>query len=196
MSGFQHDSERDRKVRIERLIVHLRHGQYLFLSTTRKRAPSPHDVYWVLFCDAMKTARNMPDTELDKVRRVRSSMPDVRFSPQDAYEIELDRLRCGMSQYDPVRVKQPVSETDVERMVDILDLLRFVGGKGNIVVIKKTFLARAAGLTLEQCARIWNRHQTDFDRRKLSYLKRRVIGQVIKGVKDEFKINGHGRTIG
>lgn len=183
------DSPKDLERRIERLLGHLRHAEYLFFNSNKTGLPTPRDLLWLLLQDAMETARDVPRDDLRMVKHVGTVMPATRDTAELAYAREISRLQSGMPQYDRTSVKTVPSEQAVERMVDVFDLLRFVvaGRNGKDVQrIKRTVMGRAAGLSLEQCGRIFDKHRTDFDRRSMHDLKQLVLGQILKGIEDQF----------
>lgn len=183
------DKPAEAEKRIERLIGHFRHAEYVFYASRPTGIPTPRELVWLLLQDAMHTARNLRDEERAMVSRVATVMPATRDTIDEAYQRELSRLLDGMAQYDATEVRQTPNETAVDRMVDILDLLRFVvsGRKGRDVLrLKRCVLARAAGLSLEQCGRIFDRHRIDFDRRAMHELKSRVVGQILAGIERDF----------
>lgn len=189
MAGLFLDKPADMEKRIERLIGHFRHAESVFYATKPRGIPTPRDLLWLLLQDAMHTARYVQDRERAMVSRVGTVMPSTRDTIDEAYQRELSRLLDGMAQYDATEVRHTPNETAVDRMVDVLDLLRFVvaGRRGREVQrLKRSVLARAAGLSIEQCGRIFDRHRIDFDRRAMHDLKDRVVGQVLAGIEAEF----------
>ena len=193
------DSPAELEKRIDRLVEHFRHAEYLFYASKPRGIPNPRDLLWLLLKDAMHTARNMPDAERAKLSRVGTSMPEVRAAIYDVaslheleqqdYEAQVSRLRDGMRQYDHIQVRETPSETAIDRMTDVLDLLRFVkAGRGGKTVsrLRRCVLARASGLTIEQCGRIWDKHRTDFDRRAMHDLKSLTLGQILVGIEKHF----------
>jgi hypothetical protein len=185
------DKPEDLEKRIERLLAHFRHAEYVYFNITNKRGgmPSPRDLLWLLLSDAMETARNVPRDDLRMVSHVGSVGMGARDTADLAYAREVSRLQSGMPQYDQTAVRSVPSEQAIDRMVDVFDLMRFVvaGRKGKDVLrYKRVVMARAAGLSLEQCGRIWDKHRTDFDRRSMHDLKVLVLGQILKGIEKQF----------
>lgn len=183
------DSPEEMEKRIDRLVAHFRHAEFLFYQSKPRGVPNARDLLWLLIAEAVQTARALPDRERAMVGRVGSVLPSVRDTPGDARFRENARLDAGMSQYDRPNVRETVHEAAADRMVDILDLLRFVvGGRGgkDAKRMKRCVLARAGGLTIEQCGRIWDRDRIDFDRRSMHDIKSRVVGQILKGIETEF----------
>ncbi|RVC47616.1 hypothetical protein EN781_00325 [Mesorhizobium sp. M4A.F.Ca.ET.090.04.2.1] len=183
------DTPKELEKRIDRLVEHLRHAEFLFFNVSKHGLPSPRDLLWLLLSDAMETASNVPRDDLRMVSHVGTVMPGTRDTADLAYAREVARLQAGMPQYDRTSVKSVPSEQAIERMVDVFDLMRFViaGRAGKDVLrMKRTVMARAAGLSLEQCGRIWDRHRIDFDRRAMHDLKQLVLGQILKGIEKQF----------
>lgn len=193
------DSPQEMERRVDRLVAHFRHAEFLFYESKPRGVPNARDLLWLLLQEAVHTARNMPDAERAMVSRIGSTMPSARAASHDAvgigaleredYEVQVSRLRDGMRQHDHIKVKETPTETATDRMVDILDLLRFVkaGRRGKDAQrMKRCVLARAAGLTIEQCGRIWDRDRIDFDRRAMWDIRSRVLGQILKGIETEF----------
>lgn len=189
MTSLFRDKPRDLEKRIDRLVEHFRHAENLFFSRNRRGLPTPRDLLWLLISDAVHTARLMPDEERRAVSRVGSVMPSTRVTVDQAYQVELSRLLDGMPQYDATEVRVVVNQAAADRMVDILDLLRFVVGGHNgkdVLRMKRTVIARAAGLSMEQCGRVYDKHRLGFDRRAMHDIKSRVLGQVLVGIEREF----------
>lgn len=189
MSSLFLDKPGELEKRIDRLVEHFRHAEYLFYLKSPKGLPTPHDLLWLLIADAVHTARLLPDVERRMVSRVGSAMPSARETEQEAFVRERSRLMDGMPQYDATEVRVVVHEDASDRMVDVLDLLRFVVGGHNgkdVLRMKRTVVARAAGLSIEQCGRIYDKHRLGFDRRAMWDIKQRIIGQVLKGIEREF----------
>lgn len=191
MSRLFLDSPKELEKRIDRMVDHFRTAEYLFYQTKSKGIPNPRELIWLLFQDAMRTARNTPFTEIYKLRSMRSALPDTRVSEADAFATKVARLSSGMSQYDDSVVRSKVNETDLDRMVDVLDLLRFAAGEGALRR-RRVVLARAAGLTNEQCARIWDRFRVYEGPRQMAYVvydaKQRVIGDILQGMDRHFAL--------
>ena len=196
MSSLFRDSPSDLEKRIDRLVEHFRHAESVFFAQAKSGLPTPRDLLWILICDAVKTARLLPDRERAVVSRVPSALPQSRITPDQAYAVELSRLqdnddlaRRGMPPKHEPLAREAVNQTDVDRMVDVMDLLRFVVGGHNgrdVQRMKRTVLARAGGLTLEQCGRVYDKHRLGFDRRAMHDLKSRVVGQMLAGIEREF----------
>lgn len=175
--------------RIQRLLQHFRHAEYLFFNANRTGLPTPRDLLWLLLTDAMETASNVPRDDLRMVKHVGTVMPATRDTIQEDHARRVARLQSGIPEYDNTSVRSVPSEEAIDRMVDVFDLLRFVvaGRAGKDVLrIKRTVMGRAAGLSLEQCGRIFDKHRTDFDRRSMHDIKQLVLGQVLKGIETEF----------
>ncbi|WEX10320.1 hypothetical protein [Chelativorans sp. AA-79] len=185
MSGPFLDSPRDLERRIDRLVEHFRHAEWMFYAQKPKGIPSPSDLLWLLLTDAMDTVRRLPFTELRQVSAVRTYMPGARVTPADFRAMRNARLQAGMPEYDLQEPRQAVNQSAADRMVDVLDLLRFVSGK-NADRMRRVCLARAAGMSLEQCGRIWAKGRTDFDRRAMHDIRSRVIGQILDGIAKHF----------
>ncbi|MES0071877.1 hypothetical protein [Mesorhizobium sp. M0058] len=183
------DTPANLEKRVDRLVEHFRHAEYLFYLKTPKGLPTPRDLLWLLVSDSVHTARQMPDLERRMVSRVGSAMPSARETEGERHQRELSRLLDGMPQYDATEVRVVVHEDASDRMVDILDLLRFVIGGHNgkdVLRMKRTAVARAAGLSIEQCGRIYDKHRLGFDRRAMHDIKGRVLGQILAGIEREF----------
>lgn len=189
MNGLFLDSPSELEKRVGRLVEHFRHAEFIFFQSNPKGLPTPSGLLWILLQDAMHTARNTPDLERRMVSRVGSAMPSTRVTDNAAYQTELSRLLDGIPQFDAKEVRSTVNEAAVDRMVDVLDLLRLiVGGRRgkDVARMKRVVLARAAGLTIEQCGRIWDRSRIDFDRRSFHDIKSRVLGQLLAGIETHF----------
>lgn len=184
------DTPVDLEKRIDRFIEHMRHAEDIFFAKNPHGLPTARDLLWVLFADAVDTARNMPDVERRMVARVGSAMPSSRETEHQAYVRELSRMADGMPQYDTTEVRIVVHESAVDRMVDIMDLLRFVraGRAGQEVQrYKRTFLAHAGGHGVEFCTRVWDPYRTEvMSRQSLNDVKNRVLGQILAGIEQEF----------
>jgi hypothetical protein len=175
--------------RIGRLLEHFRHAEFLFFNVAKRGLPSPRDLLWLLLCEAMETARNVPRDDLRLISRVGSVGMGARDTADLAYAREVSRLQSGMPQYDQTTVRSVPSEQAIDRMVDVFDLMRFVvaGRRGKDVLrTKRVVMARAAGLSLEQCGRIWDKHRLGFDRRSMHDVKMLVLGQILKGIEQHF----------
>ncbi|PWJ81547.1 hypothetical protein C7441_11079 [Pseudaminobacter salicylatoxidans] len=171
------------------MIEHFRHAESIFFVQAKRGLPTPRDLLWILITDAVRTAQHMPDLDRAAVSRVGSAMPAARDTESDAHQRQLSRLMDGMPEYDATGVRVVVHETDVDRMVDILDLLRFVVGGHNgrdVLRMKRCVVARAAGLTIEQCGRVYDKHRQGFDRRAMWDIRTRVLGQILAGIEREF----------
>lgn len=179
------DSPAEREKRIDRIVEHIRHAEWLHSTKKHSRAPTPATLLWLLLEDAMTTVRNTPFDELRQVSQVRSLMPQARVSDNEAWALQVARLSSGMRQWEDKQVRRAVNASDVDRMVDVLDLLRFVQGRDRDRLCRAT-LARAAGLSIDQCGRVWDRFRTDFDRRAMHDIKQRVVGQVLDGMDRHF----------
>jgi hypothetical protein len=185
MSALFRDSLVDREKRIDRMMLHFRHAEYLFLTSKPVGLPTPHELIWLLFQDAMHTVRNTPFTELQRVSNVRSLMPATRITDNDAFATELARLQSNLPQWDSKMVRTTVSAADVDRMVDVLDLVRLVEDRERDR-LRRVVLARASGLSIQQCGRIWDKHRIGFDRRAMNDLQQRFIGQILVGLDKHF----------
>lgn len=196
MTGLFRDTPRDLEKRIDRLVEHFRHAEYLFFLNNPRGLPTPSELLWLLVCDAVRTAQHMPDVERRMVSRVGSAMPSARVTIDQAYEVELSRLldnselvSRGLPKHTSAPIREAVNQSDADRMVDVLDLLRFVvGGRAgkDALRMKRVVLARAAGLSLEQCGRVWDKHRLNFDRRSMHDIKSRVLGQILGNIEKEF----------
>jgi hypothetical protein len=82
-------------------------------------------------------------------------------------------------------VRTTVSAADVDRMVDVLDLVRLVEDRERDR-LRRVVLARASGLSIQQCGRIWDKHRIGFDRRAMNDLQQRFIGQILVGLDKHF----------
>ena len=184
------DTPAEMEKRIDRFVEHMRHAEGIFFASNKRGLPAPRDLLWILFADAVDTARNMPDVERRMVSRVGSAMPSSRETEHHAYVRELSRMAAGMPQYDTTEVRTVVHESAADRMVDIMDLLRFVraGRQGQDAQrYKRTFLAHASGHGVEFCTRVWDRHRVDImSRQALHDVKSRVLGQILAGIEKEF----------
>lgn len=185
--------------RIERMVEHFRHAEWIFenqklLHRKDSRRKATSDLLWLLVQDAMHTVRNMPDNDRRRLAKLPTIMPGTRISFQEAYEIELSRLQAGMSQYDYKEQRSTINQSDVARMVDVLDLMRLVQHRNARLMVRVT-LARAAGLSIEQCGRIWDRHRIDFDRRAFHDIKSRTLGQILLGLEVELGLAKSARGL-
>ncbi len=184
------DTPAELEKRIDRFIEHMRHAEDIFFTKNKRGLPTPRDLIWLLFADAVDTARNMPDVERRMVAKVGSAMPSSRETEHQAYVRELSRMADGMPQYDTTEVRIVVHQSAADRMVDIMDLLRFVraGRQGQDAQrYKRTFLAHAGGHGVEFCTRVWDRHRVDImPRQSLHDVKSRVLGQILAGIEKEF----------
>ena len=184
------DTPADLEKRIDRFIEHMRHAEDIFFVTSKRGLPTPRDLLWLLFADAVDTARNMRDQERRMVSKVGSAMPSARDTENERRVRELARLIDGMPQYDDTEVRIVVHESAADRMVDIMDLLRFVraGRQGQDALrYKRTFLAHAGGYGPEFCTRVWDKHRSDMmSRQTLHDVKSRVLGQILAGIEQEF----------
>jgi hypothetical protein len=70
-------------------------------------------------------------------------------------------------------------------MVDVLDLVRLVEDRERDR-LRRVVLARASGLSIQQCGRIWDKHRIGFDRRAMNDLQQRFIGQILVGLDKHF----------
>lgn len=198
MSSLFRDSPADFQRRIDRLVEHFRHAESVWFvrNDGKKGLPTPRDLLWILICDAVNTSRIIPDKERRMVSKMPSALPQSRVTPDQAYSVELSRLldndelaRRGLPARHEPKVRETVHESDIDRMVDVMDLFRFVVGGRNgkdVLRMKRTVIARAYGLTLEQCGRVYDKHRLDFDRRAMHDLKSRVVGQMLAGIEKEF----------
>lgn len=189
MTSLFLDKPAELEKRIDRLVDHFRHAENLFFTKNPHGLPSPRDLLWLLIEDAVHTARSMPFQELRLVQRVASALPATRDTIEAATFRENARLEAGMNQYDTTVVRVAVNESSIDRMVDILDLFRFVvGGRAgkDAIRMKRVVQARAAGLSIEQCGRVWDRHRIDFDRRSMHDIKSKVLGQILQGIERTF----------
>jgi hypothetical protein len=184
------DTPQDLEKRIDRFIEHMRHAEGIFFASNKRGLPTPRDLLWLLFADAVDTARKMPDVERRMVSRVGSAMPSARETENEAFARERSRLMDGIPQYDATEVRIVVHESAADRMVDIMDLLRFVraGRQGaDALRHKRTFLAHAGGYGVEFCTRVWDPHRVDLmSRQSLHDIKSRILGQVLAGIELEF----------
>lgn len=176
--------------RIDRFIEHMRHAENAFFASNKPGLPTPRDLLWLLFADAVDTARKMPDVERRMVSRIGSAMPSARETENEAFARERSRLMDGMPQYDATEVRVVVHESAADRMTDVMDLLRFVraGRQGaDALRHKRTFLAHAGGYGVEFCTRVWDKHRVDLmSRQSLHDLKGKVLGQILAGIEAEF----------
>ncbi len=189
MSSLFLDKPNDFNKRVDRLVEHFRLAETWFFIKNARGLPTPRDLLWLLICDAVHTARLLPDVERRMVSRMGSAMPSARETELEARIREVSRLADGMPQYDDTEVRVVVHEDASDRMVDVLDLLRFVVGGHNgkdVLRMKRTVVARAAGLSIEQCGRIYDKHRLGFDRRAMWDIRNRVLGQILKGIETEF----------
>lgn len=192
---------RERTKRIDRLMQHFRFAEaaWFIANEGKKGLPTPMGLLWLLVQDAVHTSQNLPDRERQALSRVGSVMPEMRAASHDLasvhelnrrdYEAQVARLQAGMRQQEHIKVRETPSGEAVDRMTDVLDLFRFVvaGRKGKDASrLKAVVRARAAGLSLEQCGRIWDAQRKDFDRKAMSDTKQRVLGQILSGIEREF----------
>lgn len=193
------DSPAQLQKRIARIEGHFRHARMIYDATHPYGGlPMASDLVVILLRDAMYCHRMIPDAERQRLSRIKTWMPANRFSDLDAYELELSRLLTGMSAFDPTKVRVSVSADDVDRMVDVLDLLRFVRGvEANRDC--RLVLASSAGLTLEQCARVWDRFRVWGSMREVRRLIReaeqRIAGQILSGMARDFGLVAVGPTL-
>lgn len=184
------DSPAEMEKRIDRFIEHMRHAEVMFFETSKRGLPTPRDLLWLLFADAVDTQRKMRNVERRMVSHVGSAMPSWRETELEARVRELSRLGDGMPQYDATEVHVVVHQSAVDRMVDIMDLLRFVraGRQGRDATrYKRTFLAHAGGHGVEFCTRVWDKHRVDImSRQSLHDIKSRVLGQILAGIERDF----------
>lgn len=184
------DSPKDLEKRIDRFIEHMRHAEAIFFASNKRGLPTPRDLLWLLFADAVDTARKMPDVERRMVSRVGSAMPSARETENEAFARERSRLMDGIPQYDATEVRIIVHESAADRMVDVMDLLRFVraGRKGTDALRhKRTFLAHAGGYGVEFCTRVWDKNRVDLmSRQSLHDVKQKVLGQILAGIEQDF----------
>ncbi|WP_027163399.1 hypothetical protein [Mesorhizobium sp. WSM1293] len=184
------DTPADKEKRIDRFIEHMRHAEGVFFASNKRGLPTPRDLLWLLFADAVDTQRQMQNVERRMVSRVGSAMPSSRETEGEAFIRERSRLEDGMAQYDTSEVRIVVHQSAADRMVDIMDLLRFVraGRQGQDALrYKRTFLAHAGGNGAEFCTRVWDKHRVDImSRQSLHDIKSRVLGQILAGIEQEF----------
>jgi hypothetical protein len=173
--------------RIDRLIEHLRRAEEMHPGRRPGRTPSMIDSLWVLLQDAMETARRTPDVERRRLGSMKGSWPTARVDAIEDFVARLSRLQQGLPEFEATEVRVAVSEAAVDRMVDVLDLLRFVRQDRDATRPLRVVLARAAGLSLEQCGRVWDRSRAQpLDRRAFHDMKTRILGRIAKGMADEF----------
>lgn len=187
------DKPSDRSKRIDRFVEHMRHAEGIFFTRKATGLPTPRDLLWILFQDAMHTHGQIRDQELAMVSRMGGCLPTSRVTIDEAYQLELSRLTDGIPQYDKTAVRIVVHQSDADRMTDILDLLRFVaaGRAGKDVArLTRTFLAHAMGYGPEFCTRIWDRYRVGAMSRQSLHrdVKERVIGQILAGIEREFDL--------
>lgn len=184
------DSPAEMEKRIDRFIEHMRHAEVVFFENSKRGLPTPRELLWLLFADAVDTQRKMKNVERAMVSRVGSAMPASRDTEREAHVRELSRLQDGMPQYDATEVRVVVHQSAADRMVDIMDLLRFVraGRQGQDALrYKRTFLAHAGGHGVEFCTRVWDKHRVDImSRQSLNDIKSRVLGQILAGIEKDF----------
>lgn len=178
--------------RIERMVSHLRHAEFIHQEGTKDRVQTPAKLIWLLFQDAMQTNACITDKELNQVRRVACSLPSGRRSEFEAHVTMAQRFKEGMPIFDRSRIRRQPRAADIDRMVDVLDLLRFVTG-ADAKRQKVVFLARASGLSLEQCGRIYDRHRAEFSRQTMYSIRQAVVGQVMVGLDRHFGLVRTGR---
>lgn len=185
------DTPAEFEKRIDRMVAHIRHAEMLYDATKPQRGPDRRDAnrsrefIWLLLRDAMHTARNTPDNDRRRLEAMPTIMPGTRVTLQDAWEITVSRLQAGMSAYDATKVRQTINQSDQDRMLDVLDLLRFVQGRNARRMVKVT-QGDAAGLSLEQCLHIWAPYSEGLDRRTLFDIRSRTLGQMLQGLDEHF----------
>ena len=108
------DSPAELDKRIDRLLDHLRFARTRFDHTNVRGLPTPAQLVLILIKDAMYTHRMLPDLEHGRLSKIRTLMPQTRFSDRDVYDLELSRLLSGMSAFDPTRVRVSVSADDAD----------------------------------------------------------------------------------
>lgn len=194
MSPLFLDTPSELSKRIDRLIRHLRQADEAHHMRRPGRTPSMIEGLWVLLQDAMETARRTPDVERRRLGSMKSSWPGARIDELEAFVARLSRLQQGLPEFEATEVRATVSEAAVDRMVDVLDLLRFVRQDRDAARPLRVVLARAAGLSLEQCGRVWDRSRAQpLDRRAFHDIKTRILGRIAKGMAEEFGLVRTGR---
>ncbi|MGB3833738.1 MAG: hypothetical protein WA975_17955 [Mesorhizobium sp.] len=200
MSSLFLDNPKELERRVERLVDHFKHADHLLRenSKVRSRSRTPIRLLWVLFEEAGRTARSMPDRELQMVRGAGSSMPKWRLTEAEAYAIELGRRLDPRfsTPYDRSKTIRLSDGEAVNRMVDVYDLLRFVRKEG-WQRRRAVLMARTSGLTVEQCSRIWNRHLAYEGPRHRSLVVndaiQRALSEILLGIQEHFYLRHTGR---
>lgn len=199
MSALFLDSPQELSKRIDRLLQHLKFAAELHRLQRPGRTAVLPDLIWLLFVDAMETSHSIRNAEQSRLSSLHSRFPRSRVDELETFVQRLSRLQEGLPEFEATQTRVAASEAAIERMVDVLDLMRFVrAGRAGAdpVRLKRVVLARASGLSLEQCARIWDRNRlSEFDRRSFHDIKTRVIGQIIKGMADEFGLVRTGNVV-